>query len=284
MPWFIILAVTGCQPVAFADKPLHEKETAAAWEAFKSEKDEEAIKHADTCILEFRGAANRRQNEIDENKEKVPNGRVTVKQKEAIHKNGALNDVATCYYIKARAAHKLGQKEEVGQAVAAAKRYPAARVWDPRGWFWSPADAAERFRTNPALADKAPYEYYTAQAWTELKSGKHAKAIALADQCTEEFLEAALDMEMDLAKQGIRLPTGEVDEPTKKKILENELLNDVATCLLIKGKAAEATGDKKAAIAAYSQAVKLAHGRCWDPLGWFWSLADAASDRLEIIR
>jgi hypothetical protein len=280
----IALLLSGCQPVALADKPLHEKETAAAWEAFKNGKPEEAIKHADTCILEFRGAANRRQKEINDNKERIPNGRVDGEQKEAIFKNGPLNDVCTCYYIKARAADKLGQKEQSAAALTAASKYPAARAWDTNGWFWSPAHAAELFRTNPELADKSPHEVYASQAWDEFNGGRHARAIEFADKCVEEFHESALDMERDLAKRGVRPPTGAVSEAAKLKVFENGLLNDVATCLFIKGKAAEVTGDKAAAVAAYSRALKLTRGRCWDPKGWFWSPAEGANDRLDIIR
>ncbi len=284
IPLLALAVLAGCQPAALAEKPLHEKETAAAWEAFQNGKPEVAIKHAEVCIREFRGAANRRQKEIDESKERIPNGRVNEGQKEAIFKNGPLNDVATCYYVKARAADKLGRKEEAAKALDEAVKYPAARAWDPRGWFWSPAQAAEVFRTNPDLADKAPHEVYTSLAWAEFNAGRNAKAMELADKCVREFYDSALDMQKDLAKRGVRLPTGAVDAATKKRIFDNGLLNDVSTCLFIKGKAAEATGDKKAAVGAYDQALKLSYGRCWDPKGWFWSPAEGASDRLEIIR
>src|SRR5438270_355496 len=130
--------------------PLHEKETALAWEAYAKGDYQEAIKHADVCIQEFRGAAARKQAELDAKKESVPNGGVTDEQRKAVHQNGPINDVAAAYYVKGRSAHKLGQKDEALKAMAAAEKFPAGRAWDPKGpWFWSPAEAAERFRRDP---------------------------------------------------------------------------------------------------------------------------------------
>lgn len=279
-----VLLFLGHSQFTCAQQPRHERATAGAWEAFKKEDYKEASRQADICIDESFGTANRRQKELDETKVRIPNGRVNAKQKEELFKNGPLNDVATCHYIKARAAAKLGKKEDMAASLSAAAKYPAARAWDSRGWFWSPAEAAERFRTNPEFADKSPHEFYTAKAWGEFNGERHAKAIEFADKCIDEFLEAALEMEKDLAKRAVRPPTGAVTDDEKKTVFENGLLNDTATCLFIKGKAAEAAGDKKAAVAAYSQALKLTRGRCWDPKGWFWSPAEGASDRLDVIR
>ncbi len=279
----LMLGLTGCQSPP-TDAPLHEKAVLAAWDAYKAKKFADANKHADECITEFRGTANRRQKELTEKKVAVPNGRVTAEQKTAIHNNGPLNDVATAYYIKARAAAKLGQKAESEKALAEAVKYPAARCWDARGWFWSPAEAAELFRTNPELADKAVHEAFVALAWEAFNRRDYAKAAAYADKCVASFHAAAQEMEKDLAKRNVRVPTGAVDERTKAAIFENGVLNDTGTALFIKGKAAEGRGDKKAAVAAYRDAVKLPRARCWDPRGWFWSPAEAAQDRLDIIR
>lgn len=270
--------------LARPEPPLHEKEVAAAWEAYLNGKFAAASMHADECITEFRGAALRRQKDLTEKKEVVPNGRVTAEQKAAIHNNGLLNDTGTAYYIKARAADKLGQKAECGKALAEAVKFPAARCWDARGWFWSPAEAAELFRTNPELADKAVHEAFVALAWDAFNRRDHAKAAEYADKCVASFLAAAQEMEKDLARRNVRVPTGAVVEKTKAAIFANGLLNDTGAALFIKGKAAEARGDKRAAIAAYREAASLSRARCWDPRGWFWSPAEAAQDRLDIIR
>ncbi|MBE7159385.1 MAG: beta-glucanase precursor, partial [Rhodospirillales bacterium] len=55
----------------------------------------------------------------------------------------ALNDVGTCYFIKGQALESQGKKKD---AVAAFKylsdNLAFAQCWDPKGWFWKPADAA----------------------------------------------------------------------------------------------------------------------------------------------
>jgi tetratricopeptide (TPR) repeat protein len=265
--------------------PPHEKAVAAAWESFKSGKFDDAIKHSDECIIEFRGAAGRRQKELSEKREEIPDGRVTDQQKKAIHNNGFLNDVATAYYIKARAAHKLKKKEESAKALAEAEKYPAARCWDDKGFFWSVADAARLFRANPDLADLPLHETLVALAWSAFERGDHAKAIEYADKCLTYFHAPALEIEKDLIKRKVTFPTGAVDEPTKKTIFSNGLLNDAGTAWFIKGRAAEARGDKKVAIGAYCEAVKLTLARSWNSGGnFFWSPSEGAQDRLDNLR
>jgi tetratricopeptide (TPR) repeat protein len=261
-----------------------EQQTAAAWDALTRKDYKEAIKRADACIDEFRIEARRRQRELDEQRVHIPSGRVNGKCKEAIVKNGPLNDVATCYYIKGRAADKLGLKAEAADALREAQKYPAGRGWDQRGWFWTPAEAAQVYVKNPELADKAPHEIYVADAWTAFNANDHAKAIEHADKCIDEFQSAATELETALSKRNEQFPTGAVDDAAKKRMFEYGPLNDVATCLYIKGQSAEATGDKKTAAKVYRILVKLTYGRCWDPKGWFWSPADAAAERLEQLR
>jgi serine/threonine protein kinase len=133
-------------------------------------------------------------------------------------------------------------------------------------------------------ADKAPHEVNLAAAWAALKEAAHPRAIAEANKCIAEFQSAAQEMEDDLARRDERFPTGAVDEATKKRILNNGPLNDVAACLWIKGQSAEAQGDKELAVEAYRSAERLPHARCWDPQGWFWSPAEKATERLEVLR
>lgn len=55
----------------------------------------------------------------------------------------ALNDVGTCYFIRGEALTKLREYEA---ALAAYKivrdELYFAQAWDPKGWHWSPSDAA----------------------------------------------------------------------------------------------------------------------------------------------
>lgn len=75
-----------------------------------------------------------------------------------------------------------------------------------------------------------------------------------------------------------------MSDQDKQKIFANGLLNDVATCYFIKGKAAEKLVRKDDAKRAYEEAKKLTYARAWDPQGWFWSPSEGASDRLDALR
>jgi tetratricopeptide (TPR) repeat protein len=65
--------------------------------------------------------------------------------KEKIFSFWALNDVGTAYFILGETYRQLGKKAD---AVAAFKKlindYGYAQCWDPQGWFWKPAEAAEQ--------------------------------------------------------------------------------------------------------------------------------------------
>jgi len=123
--------------------PLNARLTNLAWDAFNKGAYALAIKHAEKCIDEFRGGAERKQLQLEEgNTPPPPTGAVRDQESETIFANGLLNDVATCLFIKGRSEEALGHKEEAFRTFRAASRYTYARCWDPNGWFWSPAEAA----------------------------------------------------------------------------------------------------------------------------------------------
>lgn len=126
-----------------AAKGLNEKATADAWDAFNSGKYLMAITNADKCIEEFRGAALVKQEKLEKEKLDLPTGAVSDEVKKKINENGLLNDVATCYFIKGYSLEKLSRKEDAIKSYQATMKFTYARVWDPQGWFWSPAEAAE---------------------------------------------------------------------------------------------------------------------------------------------
>lgn len=124
--------------------PLNAELTNAAWEAFNKGNFEEAISSAQKCIAEFKGSADREQKELESAKAPLPQkGSVPEEIKKVIWARGLLNDVATSYYIKGRSAESLGRIEEAKQSYKEATKYTYARCWDPKGWFWSPSEAAQ---------------------------------------------------------------------------------------------------------------------------------------------
>jgi hypothetical protein len=130
--------------------------------------------------------------------------------------------------------------------------------------------------TNKSISEQA-----TADAWDAYNSGKFETAITNADICIDESRGQAIRLQAKLEKEKPELPTGEVSDDVKKKIFANGPLNDVATCYFIKGRSEEKLAKKEDAVKAYEETKKYTYARAWDTKGWFWSPAEAASDRLE---
>lgn len=125
-------------------EPLRNVElTTKAWKAFTAMKYEEAIAAADKCVKSFEASANKVQQRVAKSGKTMPAGEVTDAERKEIEANGLLNDVAACFLIKGRSHAALKQKEDARAALESAKKLTHARVWDERGWFWSPAEAAE---------------------------------------------------------------------------------------------------------------------------------------------
>ncbi len=121
-----------------------------AWQAFNNHEYKQAIKYANRCINRFGAEAEKIQKKL---KAEPPKGVVPDPKKKEIFNNSLLNDVATACWIKGRSAEilyektkDLSYKEIAKQAYKAlCEKYAYGRTWDPRGWFWSPAeDACER--------------------------------------------------------------------------------------------------------------------------------------------
>jgi hypothetical protein len=69
---------------------------------------------------------------------------IDTKDKEKVFANWALNDVGTCYFILGQALEKSGDKKGALEAYkTVSEKFPDAQCWDPKGWFWKPADAAK---------------------------------------------------------------------------------------------------------------------------------------------
>jgi hypothetical protein len=114
----------------------------------------------------------------------------------------------------------------------------------------------------------------TTKAWQALEAKKFADALAFTAKCREKWEEKALEMQKSL--------TAAVPAEEQEKVRALYALNDVGTCYFIRGRALEALGKKKEAIEAYQFLVKkLAFAQCWNPEGFFWKPADAATERLE---
>ena len=134
-----------------------------------------------------------------------------------------------------------------------------------------------------------------ADAWKAYNEKNYTGAISSADDCVQNFGTKASKEQADLERAKEKTPpTGAVDNAyDKKKINDRWAVNDVSTSYFVKGESAESLMKssksskdkqkyKEMACSAYQSAAKLTYGRCWDPKGWFWSPAEAASDHLGV--
>ncbi|MCX5697018.1 MAG: hypothetical protein NTU54_03465 [Candidatus Omnitrophica bacterium] len=94
----------------------------------------------------------------------------------------------------------------------------------------------------------------------------------------------------DYTQQIIDLYKGEADkeEASLKSLPKNRpdieaagILNDVATAYFIQGESYRDQGKSKEAIQAFKVVVeKYCYAQAWDPRGWFWQVAKAASESI----
>jgi len=138
------LGLFGGRYMARGKLSLNERLTLQAWEALAARKWDDAFRIASECIEQFGAQAEREQQRLTrDNVPLPPVGKVAPDVRDRILERGLLNDVAACYYIKGEAAMSLSRRDDAKRAYAAATRLPHARVYDPAGFFWSPAEAAE---------------------------------------------------------------------------------------------------------------------------------------------
>jgi hypothetical protein len=117
-------------------------------------------------------------------------------------------------------------------------------------------------------------ETITVKAWGALGAENHDEAIAYADKCIELHGAAALKMQATLKAYA-----------SDSEASEHWALNDVGTCYFIKAKALTASGKEKDAKKAYTYlAEKLKFSQCWDPQGWYWFPAEAATEALDELK
>ena len=137
-----LLALLGLVSLSLADEHAAEELdygdyksvtlTVKAWEALGEREYEDAVKYTEKCA------------ELYEEKAREMQAALWTKPRaEVAHDYWALNDVGTSYFIRGEALTKLREYERALAAYKVVKdELYYAQAWDPKGWFWSPSDAA----------------------------------------------------------------------------------------------------------------------------------------------
>ena len=120
-----------------------------------------------------------------------------------------------------------------------------------------------RVKTSPAYPS---YELIS-KAWDAYNEKDYIRAIALANQCVKDYTVIAREQQ-----------TGLREIPVSEMANDYWALNDVGTCLYIKGKALDSLGRKAESDKAFQDILgRFPYAQCWDNSGgWFWKIADAA--------
>ncbi len=125
-------------------------------------------------------------------------------------------------------------------------------------------------------------ETLTTKAWLAMDQGDYATALIYTDKCIEMFEDEAIAMQADVH---LKRETEDVKKKqTNQEVFANWALNDVGTSYFIKGEALVNMGREKEAIEAYKVVMnQLYHAKTYDPQGWFWSPAEAASKKVTML-
>jgi hypothetical protein len=128
----------------------------------------------------------------------------------------------------------------------------------------------------------ALYITATAQAWEALRAGDKHKAIEKASECIERFQKPADTIQSILEQQKAVLPTGDVSSDERARIGRYQILNNVATCLLIRAWAEEGLGQEEQAVSDYAKVRKYTFARTSEKPGQpYWSAAEVAAQSLN---
>ena len=113
----------------------------SAVDQFGSGNYEQSVSTVNACFDLWAPEAASMQTALNEKGKKCPaTGQVDRREKRRINKNHLINDVSAALWAKARSLDELGKTEEAKQAYSQCIYMACGRVWDPQGWYWSPAE------------------------------------------------------------------------------------------------------------------------------------------------
>jgi tetratricopeptide (TPR) repeat protein len=234
-----------------------------AWKAWEKQQYDEVFAIADECSKRFTARAAKQQAALED-----------FAPKERTLNYGALNDVATCLFIKGKSLREMRRYDEAKEVFREILRnYRFAQCWDPKGWFWKVADAAQdEINCIEYGVDFGDYtsETLTRQAWKAYKAGRYDAMELYVRKCVDLYGDTARKMQSSL--EGFA-PKGE----------ENDYwaLNDVGTCLFVRAKALQKQRRNREAALVYKEILDTySYAQCWDPNGWYWKLSEESRRNL----
>jgi hypothetical protein len=117
------------------------------WDALNGKRYEQALTVSKECIDQFGEQARDDERALVEAHEPEPSEAHVDKDSpkaQKIFHQGVLNDTAACYVIAGKSLEATSQTGEARKTYEALIVLKHALIWDPQGWFWSPAKFATR--------------------------------------------------------------------------------------------------------------------------------------------
>jgi tetratricopeptide (TPR) repeat protein len=252
------------KPVTGGQYTTSESLTVAAWKFLEKKKYDKAVETADSCVQKYFRTAQRQQASLSD-----------FAPPEKAFNSWALNDVATCLFIKGRSLFENGRAEEAKAAFQEIiDSYGYAQCWDPRRWFWRVADGARTQLDSIALGvdfGDASSQTLTTRAWEHYKAARYEEAEIFISRCLSLYSSKAREMQASLSAM-----------PPEGRVFDYWALNDVATCLFIRGRILREQGETEGAEKIFQDIMdNYGYAQCWDPKGWFWKLTQGAKNELE---
>ena len=110
--------------------------TGQAWQALGADDFEAVAAYVDKVLELYEDKAKAMQETMTE---------YVWESKEDIFSKWALNDVGTAFFIRGESFKKSGEHKAAKKAYEKlVDNYYYAQCWDPNGWFWKPAEAAQQ--------------------------------------------------------------------------------------------------------------------------------------------
>ena len=241
--------------------------TTRAWEALEKGDIEAVLAFTNKCIELYGEQAKKMQGNLKD----YPTG-----SSQEVFNYWALNDVATSLFIQGEAYRKAKMNDEAKDVFnKLINDFTYGQCWDAKGWFWKPAEAAKEKLAMISSGSSTDFGDQssgglTTKAWKALAEGSLNDVLAYTGKCFELYEAKAKEMQASLTAY----PT------EKEKIFSYWALNDVATCLFIKGEALRKAGKAKEAKEAYQKISEFSYAQCWDPQGWFWKPVEGAKQQM----
>jgi len=108
---------------------------------FANQEYEMAISTVDACFDLWAPDAGHQQKKMNNKGQACPPvGKVKARTKRKIEKNFLVNDVSMALWAKARSLHESQGANAAIESYSQCVYMACGRAWDPKGWFWSPAE------------------------------------------------------------------------------------------------------------------------------------------------